>query len=105
MYLYQVFILTICVLKVAVWLQNSSKGDPVVTIVATDEDEGDNSLVDLAFVTGNAELNGYRNFYIRRDDQPRRNQFTIYQNVTFDRETSTQYKVGELDIHCTFSNE
>ena len=70
----------------------------MITIVASDADEGNNSFVDLTFVKDDNELNGYRFFYIQRDS-PQANQFTIRQNVTFDRETATQYKVS-LFVCC-----
>ena len=71
--------------------QNSTVGHPVITLIAVDDDVGDNSKVDLMFVIDDVALPDYRYFIITNVGP---NKFVIRQNTTFDREAkASQYKV------------
>ena len=63
----------------------------MITLIAVDDDVGDNSKVDLMFVIDDVALPDYRYFLITNVGP---NKFVIRQNTTFDREAkASQYKV------------
>lgn len=76
--------------------QNSTVGEPVITLQTEDDDVGNNAAVDVMFVQDVSEMSDYRYFYIQPVSSSN-GQFVIKQNTTFDREAKTaQYKVWML---------